>query len=116
MKLFYLRELPNDGPYHLWGGKRISETWDAQSGKLTVELHGPLGLEESVLIGMGTKQAGEVRVNGKQSPFFLDSAQRVVHGKVAFGPGPVRIEVTCSPTGDAKMPEKAVPSRGLPTR
>jgi hypothetical protein len=98
MKLFYLRQLPHDSPYHLWGGKRISEKWDAPSARLTLELHGPLGLEETVRIGIGTKPIGEVRVNGKPSPFFLDSAQGVVHGEVIFGPDPVRIEVTPSAT------------------
>jgi hypothetical protein len=116
MKLFYLRELPDDAPHHLWGGKRISEKWDDRSGKLTVELHGPLGLEETVLIGLGTKRVREVRVNGKRSPFFLDPAQRMAHGKVMFGPEPVRIEVFGSSTAEATLPEKAVAPVNLPSR
>ena len=116
MKLLYLRELKHDGPHHLWGGKRISETWDAQSRKLMVEVHGPVGLEETVLIGLGTKRVQEVWLDGKQTPFYLDSAQRVAHGKVVFGPDPVRIEVACSSTGETILPEKAIPSKELPPR
>ena len=116
LKLFYFRELPHDRLYHVWGGKRISEKWDAGSGKLAVELHGPLGLEETVLIGIGKRQVEEVRVNGKRSPFFLDSSQRVAHGTVAFGPDPVRIEVSGSAANEATLPEKPVPPRGLPPR
>jgi hypothetical protein len=114
MKLFYLRELPHDGPCHLWGGKRISETWDDRSGKLTVELSGPMGLEDSILIGLGRKRIGEVRVNGEQTPFFIDSAQRAAHGKVVFGPDPVRIEITCSATSEGALPEKPVSPVRLP--
>jgi hypothetical protein len=114
MKLFYLRELPHDGPYHLWGGKRISEKWDAESGKLTVELHGPPELEETVLVGVGKKQVEEVRVNGKRSPFFLDSDQRVAHGTVVFGLDPVRIEVIGSAAKDATLSEKALAPLILP--
>jgi hypothetical protein len=115
-KLFYLRELPHDAPCHLWGGKRISHAWDAASGKLTLQLQGPPGLEESVLIGVGDKNVSQVRVNGKQSPFFLDSAERVVHGRVTFGRDPVLVEVTCSAASQGALPEKAVPSVSLPTQ
>jgi len=114
LKLFYLRELPHDGLYHLWGGKRISETWDARSAKLTLELHGPLGLADSVLIGMGKRQVGEVRVSGKRAEFFLDSSQRVVHGKAAFGPDPVRIEVIGSAASEGGLPEKLVHPGEIP--
>ena len=116
MKLFYLRELPHDSPYHLWGGKRISETWDAGSGKLALELHGPLGLEETVLIGVGKRQVEEVRLNGKRAEFFLDSSQQVVHGRAAFGPDPVRIEVIGSATGEGGLPEKQVQPGEIPAR
>jgi len=116
MKLFFLRELPNGSPYHLWGGKRISERWDDRSGKLIVELHGPVGLEDTVLIGVGTKQIGEVRVSGKRSPFFLDSTQQVAHGKVVFGADPIRIEVACSTAEAAALPEKRVAPVDLPGR
>jgi hypothetical protein len=116
MKLFYLRQLPHDGPCHLWGGKRISHTWDARSGKLTFEVQGPPGLEETVLIHVGENSVSEVRVSGKQSPFFLDSAERVVHGRVAFERDPVLVEVRCPATSNRILPEKAVPSVDLPTR
>jgi hypothetical protein len=116
MKLFYVRELPDNCPCHLWGGKRISEKWDHRTGKLTVELHGPVGLEDTVSVAPGTKRISEVRVGGKRSPFFLDSTQRVAHGNIVFGPDPVCIEVTCSVADEATLPEKAVPAKGLPSR
>jgi hypothetical protein len=116
LNLFYLRELAHDGVYHLWGGKRVLETWDAKSGKLTLELHGPLGLEETVLIGVGRRQVEEVRVNGKQRLFFFDSAQRVVHGKIVFDADPIRIEVIGPSTGEGKLPEKPVESMEIPAR
>ncbi len=116
MKLFYLRQLPHDGPYHLWGGKRISEQWDDRSAKLTVELHGPAGLEDTVLIAAGTRRIGEVRVNGNQTPFFLDPAQQVAHGKVVFGPDPIRIEVMGSAVSGGGLPEKPVQSPEIPAR
>lgn len=108
MKLFYLRESPKDLPWHLWGGKRISEHWDDRSGMLTVELHGPLGLEETILIGGSTDRIDEVRVNGKQMQFYLDSSQRVAHGKVTFEADPLRVEVKCAAAQAARLPEKPV--------
>ncbi len=116
MKLFYLREPPKDRPWHLWGGKRISEKWDDRSRTLTVELHGPAGLEDTILVGAGTNRIGEVRVNGKQKPFYFDSSQRVAHGKVVFGADPLRIEVRCSAADEAQLPEKPVAPVELPGR
>ena len=78
-------------------------------------LHHTLGLEETVLMELGTKRVRAVRVNGHETPFFLDSAQGLAHGKVVFGITPVRIEVICSSTGEATLPEKAVPFRNFPT-
>ena len=116
MKLFYVREVPHDGPHHLWGGKRISEKWDAESGKLTLELHGPLDSEDVILIASGTRQIGEVQVNGQRGQFFVDSPQRVVHGKVAFGSSPVHIEVYDSTANRGELPEKPLQIREIPAR
>ncbi|MCZ2080645.1 MAG: hypothetical protein LC130_37225 [Bryobacterales bacterium] len=116
MKLFYLRELPKDHPWHLWGGKRIAEKWDDRSRTLTVELHGPLGLEDTILVGAGTNGIGEVRVNGKQTTFFYDSSQRAAHGEVVFGADPLRIEVRCSNADEAQLPEKPIAPVDLPGR
>ena len=30
LQLFYLRTAPTNAPVHLWGGKRLSEVWDAE--------------------------------------------------------------------------------------
>jgi hypothetical protein len=61
-----------------------------------------------VLVGVGKNQVEEVRVNGKRSPFFLDSEQRVAHGTVVFALDPIRIEVIGSAVKDATLSEKAL--------
>lgn len=94
LKLFYLRRLPDDAPRHLWGGKRISERWDAESGTLAVELQGPVGAEMEVFLAAGAGAIGEIRVNGEPTRFDLDEPGRVIHGKVRFGAEPVRLEVS----------------------
>lgn len=116
LKLFYVRELPHNGPNHLWGGKRISEKWDAPSGKLTIELHGPLASEDVILIASGTRQIAEVMVSGQPGQFFMDASQRVVHGKVVFGSGPIRIEAFESAANRGELPEKAVPALDISAR
>ncbi len=117
LKLFYLRRLPDDdGPRHLWGGKRISEKWDAGSGNLTLELQGPPGVEDVVLVASGARPVGEVRVNGERGRFFVDAPQRVVHGRVRYGSDPVRIEVAVSPADRDKLPESPVPRSEIPAR
>lgn len=94
LKLFYLRRLADDAPRHLWGGKRLSERWDASSGTLTVELQGPPGAELNVVIATGAKPIGEVRVNGAPVPFESDANQGVARGKIKFGAEAARVEVT----------------------
>jgi len=94
LRLFYLRRLPDGTPRHLWGGKRISERWDAQSKTLTVELQGPAGAELEVYLAAGAEPVGEVRVNGEPSRFQSDAPGRVIHGTIRFGPDPVRVEVS----------------------
>ncbi len=116
LKLFCLRELPHDAPFHLWGGKRISEKWDARSETLMLALDGPVGLEDEIFIDLGAKPIREVKVNGKQGQFFVDPAQRVVHGRVAFGSNPVRIEASCSFSSEGVLPERPTAPLGLPAR
>ena len=102
LKLFYLRPLPDDAPRHLWGGKRISERWDAESATLTVELQGPPGAEQEVFIAIGAEPVGEVRVNGEPTTFQADESGRTLRGKIRFGPKPDRVEVSASPGDRAK--------------
>lgn len=91
LKLFYLRPLADDAPRHLWGGKRISERWDADTRTLTVELLGPSGAEIEVFLDAGAQPLAEVRVNG--APARLETVDGLIRGKIRFGAGPVRVEV-----------------------
>ena len=69
-----------------------------------------------ILIASGTREIGEVKVNGQRGQFFVDSPQRVVHGKLAFGSNPVHIEVFASTTNRGELLEKPVPTREIPAR
>lgn len=116
LELFHLRRLPADGPCHLWGGKRLSEDWDAGSGKLVVELQGPPGAEVLVVFARGPRPVGAVRVDGGPGRFLVDTPQRLVHGTVRFGTGPVRVEVSTSSTDRDEPPEGPVPRGAVPAR
>jgi len=94
LKLFHLRRLPDDAPRHLWGGKRITEHWDAASRTLTVELQGPPGSEQEVILATGAGPMVEARVSGERAQFDFDASRGVTRGKVRFGLEPVRVEVS----------------------
>ncbi len=115
LTLLYLRELPGGVPYHLWGGKRISETWDAGSQTLSVELHGPMGLQDLVFIGVGDRDVREVNVGGKRAAFFFDPSRRIAHGRVRFGAEPIRIQAVCAKGLATKLPEQAITAKELVT-
>ena len=108
LQLFCLRATPADAPFHLWGGKRLSETWDPKTRKLTFTVHGPAGLQDTVFLGGAKHGLQEVLVGGKPAPFFFDPAQGLAHGLVTFVAEPLRIEVLCSPEGANRLPEKRV--------
>jgi hypothetical protein len=114
LRLFYLRTLPGDAPYHLWGGKRIAETWDDRTHRLTVKLLGPAGLQETVILS-GAKYGIEgVRVAGSPAKFYFDPARNLVHGQVTFTSDPLLLEVTCAPEGRNSLPEAPIPSSPFP--
>lgn len=91
LKLFYLRPLADDGPRHLWGGKRITERWDADSRTLNVELLGPSGAEIEVFFDAGAQRIAEVRVHGEPARFETDEG--LIRGKIQFAADPVPVEV-----------------------
>lgn len=99
LKLFYLRPLADDAPRHLWGGKRISEVWDAESGTLTVELLAPSGAELGVFLDAGAQLIAEIRVNGEPTRFQTDD--HLIRGKIRFGAEPVRVVVSASKPGSS---------------
>jgi hypothetical protein len=108
LALFYLRKAPSGQPYHLWGGKRIAETWDGAAHRLTLTLQGPAGGQDEVLIGGAKRGVRQVMVGGQPASFFCDSTQGVAHGRVTFTREPLTIEVRCSSDGVGQLPEKAV--------
>jgi len=106
--LYYLRQLPADAPFHVWGGKRISERWDAKKQKLTMEIHGPVGLRDTMFIAGANAGVQQVVVAGQRADFSFDPAQGLAHGPVTFAARPVRVEVLCSPDRANALPEKPV--------
>ncbi len=108
LRLFCLRQLPAEGAYHLWGGKRISEEWDGKQRKFTLTLQGPAGLQDTLFIGCVGQDIEQVNVSGKPEQFFFDPAQGLVHGKVTFTTQPLKIEVLCSPNSANALPAHPV--------
>ena len=114
--LFCLRPLPAQGAYHLWGGKRISEEWDAGRRQLILAIQGPSGVQETLFLG-GIQQGIErVQVNGKTEPFFFDPAQGLVHGNVTFSSPPLILEVLGSPSAAHLLPQRPIPAGSLAPR
>ncbi len=107
--LFCLRPVPEHGPYHLWGGKRIAEQWNPADAELTCELHGPSGLQDLVVLADPDRAIQEVRVQGNPAKFFRDPASGVVYGQVTFAADPIRLEARCLPRGPSQLPEQPIP-------
>ena len=112
-RLFYLRPARDASPLHLWGGKRLAETWDAASGTRSLLLQGPEGLEDWVVLDAGGNAPGQVRVNGEPASFFHDAKQNLVFGKVRFGREPLLLEArrdpAAGPNATGILPEQAIP-------
>ncbi len=113
LRLFQLRQLPSAAPFHVWGGKRIAERWDARKRTLTVEIHGPAGLRETVFVAAANYGIQQILVAGKGADFFFDPAQRLAHGQVTFSAKPLKLEVLCSPDGAGMLPESPVTANEL---
>ena len=110
LQLFCLRLAPTNAPFHLWGGKRLSEVWDGKARKLTLAVHGPAGLQDTVFLGGASQGLEQVLVGGKAASFFYDPTQGLAHGHVTFALDPLTIEVLCSQNGTNSLPEKPVPA------
>ena len=108
LQIYCLRPAPASGPFHVWGGKRMSESWDDKAQKLVFEVHGPAGLQDTVFIGGAKHGISQVTVAGQPAPFFCDGAQGVAYGEVTFKTEPVRIEVSCYSSHTNKLPEKTL--------
>ena len=108
LRLYCLRQPPRNAPCHLWGGKRISEVWNAKKRKLTFEVHGPVGLQDTVFVAGAKPGIEKIVVAGKRADFFFDPVQGLAHGSVTFADQPLKIEVFCSPDRVNGLPEKLV--------
>jgi len=108
LELYYLRPAPTNAPFHLWGGKRISEAWEPTAGRLTLTVQGPAGLQDAVLLSGLTRGLKDILIAGKPAPFYYDPSRGMVHGLVTFTSDPLQIEVHCSPDGGNRLPEKPV--------
>ncbi|MDI9372207.1 MAG: hypothetical protein QM840_04215 [Verrucomicrobiota bacterium] len=106
LQLFYLREAPGQAPFHLWGGKRISERWDASARKLTVSLDGPAGRQDTVFLAGANHGLQLVLAGGAPARFFFDPAQGLVHGQVTFTAKPLTLEAHYSVSGTNRLPHK----------
>ncbi len=113
LRLFCLRSVTDDKPCHLWGGKRISEVWDAKTRKLTVKILGPAGLQETVFFAGAKHGIQKVIVAGAPADFTLDPAQGLAHGLVTFTADPLVIEMSCSSEGRNGLPERPFPPVAL---
>ncbi|MCP4642402.1 MAG: hypothetical protein GY851_18300 [bacterium] len=102
-RLLYVREVPKKAVYHQWGGKRIAEQWDAKTRTLTLALHGPVGLEDTVVLGARGQAIAKVTVDGEPVAFFIDPEARLAHGRVAFGREPTTLEVVCGDGGSSSL-------------
>ena len=114
MRLLSMRMPPEAAPYHLWGGKRISEHWDAAAGRLSVRIHGPAGLEDWVVLGTGGVTVARVMVGARPAEFFVDSNRRLVFGKVTFSQTPVLLEAGCVSAADTVGAAGALPPKPIP--
>lgn len=113
--LLHLREAPAGVVYHQWGGKRISEQWDAAARKFSLRIHGPAGLEDWVVLGTGGNTLGQVTIDAKPVAFFSDPERGLAYGKVTFGRDPVLLETMSAPDATKALPQQSIPPDELIT-
>jgi hypothetical protein len=107
LQLYHLRSHVGDDAAHLWGGKRLSETWHPRRHQLTVELQGPPGLTDTAFFWVGDRGVKKVLVDGKEARFLMDSSQHLVHGPVTFTHRAVKVQVLCSEPGSNLLPVRS---------
>lgn len=114
MKAFYFRAVLKKKPYHLWGGKRLSESWDSRLNTLTVKLDAPMGLEDYVVFGQGERNINKVTVNDIPVDFYYDPTKDIVFGKITYISQPINVKLYTISDSDTKkikfLPEGNFPS------
>jgi hypothetical protein len=108
LQLYVMRERVADVPCHLWGGKRLSEVWDAGKRKLTVEIQGPAGLQDTIFLRCAKPGIEKILVAGQSAAFSLDPVRGLIHGQVTFGTEPLKIEAYWSANRVNQLPEAPV--------
>ena len=109
LQLYRLRGHSLEAPAHVWGGKRLTEAWQSRRQLLTLNLHGPPGLTDTVFVWVGDRGVSKVLVDGKQTKFSLDPTQGVVHGPVTFTSRPIKVELFISDRISGHLPEAPAP-------
>lgn len=114
VRLLHLRTAPDAAIYHQWGGKRISEQWDAATGKLSLRIHGPAGLEDWVILGTGGNSVARVTIDARPAEFFADPERGLAYGKVTFGREPVVLEAVTASGPDSSHTVETLPQQPIP--
>ena len=89
---------------HLWGGKRLTESWNASQKSLRFKIDGPPGLQETVYIANYRHPNLQVRVNGKAAQFAFDATQGIAFGTVTFTETPLEVEVITQTETQSSLP------------
>lgn len=113
LRLLTLREQSPKRPSHIWGGKRISESWNASERVLTVELHGPPGLRDLVLLDDPLHRVERVSVDGQTAAFAHDPTRKLVQGEVLFTTQAVKLRLHCAAAPSSRLPVRPVPPGAL---
>lgn len=108
MRLLNLRAQPAGPVYHQYGGKRISEQWDDSSRTLSLQLLGPQGLEDTVVLATDGVAVKEVFVDGAPATFFADPDSGTVHGAVVFAREPITLRVRCAEGNETSLTSRAL--------
>ena len=89
--MLHLRAVESDRPQHIWGGKRIEETWDPATNRQTLRLAGPEGVVDPIFLTPGPNPIAAVTVNGKPASFMLNADKSLLHGVVTFAKEPLLV-------------------------
>jgi len=98
LAVWYMRNVPDNKPFHLWGGKRLAERWDEKEKTLAVVLEGPAGLEDWVVLDTGGRKISHVAMGNNTADFYRDSEGLLVFGKIIYTGNPVTLIAYCEPT------------------
>ena len=97
LRLLHLRPVKDDRPRHVWGGKRIEETWNPATNRLTLRLAGPEGVVDSIFLTPGPNPIAAITVSGKPASFMLSADKSLLHGDVTFATQPLLVEIEVGP-------------------